>query len=494
MGIVIKQGSKNAIYTYMGFLIGAIYTALLVPKVFYENPEYWGAARLLTSYALVLAPWAMLGSPLAIIKYFPFFRKKNLSKFLFAIAFWGGIGIIIISVGFFFFSKWWFNESANNIFTDNYYLIFPLLIGYILFEISSSIAKSLYKSVITVALREFFLRLIILLSILLYWFDLITFQSFLYFYSFAYLIVFTPLFIWLLKNRELHIIIDFQFLFSTEMKRIYTYALFTILSVGAAVFITQIDTLMISKYLNLKDVAIYGPSMFIATAIVVPSRSIMAIINPIVANAWASNSIDKIKELYKKTSIAPLTITIFLFLIIWINIDLIMHYYGKDFGQGKYIVLFISLGNIFNITTGINGTIINTSKYYRIDIVFQIILILITVVSNIILIPKFGINGAALATGISILIYNMIKLIYVYIKLTMHPFSMKTIMIYMVGIVFFIAIITIPKFDSLILSSIVYTIILTLIYPIVIYLLRISDDINNILDIGISRVKNLMGK
>ncbi len=73
MGIVVKQGSKNAIFTYLGFFIGAIYTALLVPKVFSDFPEYWGVARLLISYALIFAPFAMLGTPMAIIRYFPKF-------------------------------------------------------------------------------------------------------------------------------------------------------------------------------------------------------------------------------------------------------------------------------------------------------------------------------------------------------------------------------------------------------------------------------------
>jgi O-antigen/teichoic acid export membrane protein len=481
MGIIIKQGSKNAIYTYLGFLIGAIYTAILIPKVFMEHPEYWGAARLLTSYAFILAPWIMLGSPMAIIKFFPEFRNKSLGKFLFAITFWVGIGIIIASIGLFLFSRWWFQGTENNVFTDNYYLIYPLLIGYILFEVSSAIAKSLYKSVITVALKEFFLRLIILSIILLFWFNIITFVTFLYIYSFAYLIVFIPLFISLLKNKEVTLLPDFHFLLSKNMNRVYVYALFTILSTGAAVFLTQIDTLMISEYLDLKDVAIYGPSMFIATAIVVPSRSIMAIVNPMVSNAWATDSIDTIKNLYKKTSIAPLTITIFLFLVIWVNIDLIMHYYGKDFGQGKYIVLFISLGNIINISTGINGTIINTSKYYKSDIIFQIILVVLTVITNILLIPKYGINGAALATGITILVYNLIKLGYVYFVLKIHPFSVKTLIVGVIGVIFFIGINNITKPD-LLLYSILYTIIISILYPFIIYKLHVSSDINSIID------------
>jgi len=174
-------------------------------------------------------------------------------------------------------------------------------------------------------------------------------------------------------------------------------------------------------------------------------------------------------------------------LLIWVNIDLIMYYYGKDFGEGKYIVLFISLGNIINISTGINGTIINTSKYYRADIIFQLILIILTVTTNLVLIPKYGINGAALATGITILIHNLIKLTYVYIVLKIHPFSRKTILIFSIGILFFLLIHYLPKLDSLLYSSLILTIIISIVYPIIIYKLHISEDINNIIDSALAR-------
>jgi len=46
MGIVVRQGLKNALFTYLGFIIGGVYTVLLVPKVFNSHPEHWGTALL----------------------------------------------------------------------------------------------------------------------------------------------------------------------------------------------------------------------------------------------------------------------------------------------------------------------------------------------------------------------------------------------------------------------------------------------------------------
>jgi O-antigen/teichoic acid export membrane protein len=234
---------------------------------------------------------------------------------------------------------------------------------------------------------------------------------------------------------------------------------------------------MIGNYLNLTDVAVYGPSFFLATAIMVPSRSMAAIINPIVAKTWVEDSMDELNELYKKSSIAPFTLSIFLFLIIWFNIDLIMKFYGATFGKGKYVFLFIGLGNLMNIVTGINGAIINTSKFYKIDLFFQILLVVITITMNIVLIPVYKINGAALATGLTIIIYNSLKLLYVHKKLKVHPFTSKTLIVSLVGLGFFILSLFGAKGPFWL--NMLFTFIFIITYPLTVYKLNISPDLNS---------------
>ena len=488
MGVVIKHASKNAIFTYLGFIVGAFYTAILVPKVFSEFPEYWGVARLLISYTVIFAPFAMLGIPMAIIKYFPLFNKVERGKFIFGIVFWAFVGLSIISIIIFVIARYWFIDEQNILFNNNYFLLIPLIYGYVFMQIVDSIFQSLYKSNFYVFFKELGYRLIVLITILLYAFNIISFKVFLFSFSFAYIIVSIPLFIYLFNNKNITIKIDFSFLFTKRIKKIYIYAFFTMISASALIILNQIDSVMISKYLTLKDVAIYGPSLFIATTILVPSRSIMTVVRPMVADALSSNLIHKVKELYIKTSIVASTYAIFLFLIIWVNIDLVMNYYGASFGKGKYIVLFISLANIVNVLTGINGTIINISKYYKVDIIFQVILILLTIGTNIILIPIYGINGAAFATFLTVVIHNLIKLIYVYVVMKIQPFNSKSIMLVTLGTLLFILITYRPLFGNLFISSVIYSIFVTLFYWTIVYFLNFSKEINGLINKYLAKI------
>ena len=91
------------------------------------------------------------------------------------------------------------------------------------------------------------------------------------------------------------------------------------------------------------------------------------------------------------------------------------------------MVLCIGLAQLFNGATGVNGAIIINSKYYKYDLYTNFLLVVITLISNYLMIPKYGINGAAMATALSVLLFNLIRLILIKLKMNLQPFSLKTL-------------------------------------------------------------------
>ena len=72
---------------------------------------------------------------------------------------------------------------------------------------------------------------------------------------------------------------------------------------------------------------------------------------------------------------------------------------------------------------GVNGAIIVNSDYYKFDLYTNLFLLIVTIITNIILIPIYGIDGAAMATAISLLLFNFIRVILIYVKMKIHPCS-----------------------------------------------------------------------
>ena len=476
MGIVAKQGLYNSIYTYLGFIIGGIYTVFIVPRVFQVNPEYWGTTRYLISLAMIIVPWVQLSIPSVIIRYFPIFKQKQSKDFLFFILFWTTIGISVGVIVLMLYFKLWFHDE-DPLIMDNLYLVFPILLGYVLFEIVTAFSKSFFKTTFPIFLRELLLRVNVMVFIILYWYNIIDFSVFVNLFAFNYVFIFLVLFIYVINMRALKFSVNFKIIFDKSFIPIYTYAAFSIITLGAGMILLNIDVLMLNKYLTLKQVAIYSPSIYVAGAIMIPSRSIQSIITPIVANAWPSNNIKLIKELYIKSAIAPLVFTIYVFLLIWVNIDFLMAYFGEVYGQGKYVILYLSMGYIINIASGINATIIKTSRFYKADLYFQVALVVVAIIMNVIFIPVYGINGAAMATALTLSVHNLIYTAYVYNRFKMHPFSSKTIIVLLLGVFFFLTFSFIPSNNSLLYLALI-SVIFTVLYWIIIYIIKASEDVN----------------
>ena len=79
---------------------------------------------------------------------------------------------------------------------------------------------------------------------------------------------------------------------------------------------------------------------------------------------------------------------------------------------GLLIVLVIGLAKLFDNLIGNNNAILFNSDYYRVVLTFGVFLTILTVVLNIIFIPKFGIEGAAYATFIAMFLYNISLKLY----------------------------------------------------------------------------------
>jgi O-antigen/teichoic acid export membrane protein len=168
-----------------------------------------------------------------------------------------------------------------------------------------------------------------------------------------------------------------------------------------------------------------------------------------------------------------------MFLLIWLNIDDILHILPEKFQSGKYVVLFIGLSQVVNLACGLNGLIIINSKYFKADLLFNVVLLTFIVITNILLIPKMGIDGAALASLLSIIIHNIIKLIYIYVKIKIQPFDFKSIKLFLISVLVYFIIQLTPMIENSILSVILKTILVLSIFIPLVISMKISNDIND---------------
>lgn len=85
--------------------------------------------------------------------------------------------------------------------------------------------------------------------------------------------------------------------------------------------------------------------------------------------------------------------------------------------------LFLMIGRVVDMYFGLNGVILSTSKKYKSDFAFTLLLIVCVYGFNLFLIPKYGIVGAAISTGFVYVIYNFLRGWYISRAYALNPFQ-----------------------------------------------------------------------
>ena len=130
---------------------------------------------------------------------------------------------------------------------------------------------------------------------------------------------------------------------------------------------------------------------------------------------------------------------------------------------------------------GYNSELISLSKYYKFNVVTILILAIIGIILNIILIPVYGLTGAAAASLTSIIIFNIIKYIFIKIKFGISPFTNKTLKVISLGFILFLIFTYYPiEFDNKILEIFLKSILIILLFSVIFYM-KISKKVNEII-------------
>lgn len=431
MGIIKRQGIKGTIVSYFGILIGYLNLMVIYP-VFLQKDQI-GLISVLIGSASLIAVFCQLGMSNTVIRFFPQFRDDE--KDHRGLMVW----MLIIPVfGFLLFLGVWlfFREQI----LQPYLAQSPLLVEqanwlipisfFMMFSILLESWTSLFQRITTPRIiREVGLKLMATVAVLLYGTQLISFEVFLILFASSYGLASVLLMIYLFQLGRWHLVPDWGFVKPALLKEMAAYSFFIILGGVGSSLITRVDQIMLSEMIGLESVAIYTIAMSMAVVIEIPMRAMLQISAPIVAEAVSKEDKVTLHSLYQKSSITQLIAGGILFGGIWINVENIFAIMprGQEFLAGKYVIFWIGLSKLFDLATSINGLIINNSKHYRVSLYLMGVLAILAIISNRIFIPDFGVNGAAFATALSLFIYNLLMLGFVWRKFQLQPFQWNTL-------------------------------------------------------------------
>ncbi len=131
--------------------------------------------------------------------------------------------------------------------------------------------------------------------------------------------------------------------------------------------------------------------------------------------------------------------------------------------------------------SGVSGTIILTSVNYRYSTYFVLLYSILAILLNYILIPVYGITGAALAFLIANLLYSTVKFLYIFYNYGMNPYNGKFVVLILITAICIFICFQIPQMKNLILDIFIRSTLMILLFGSLTYFLNVSEDINSTL-------------
>jgi O-antigen/teichoic acid export membrane protein len=181
---------------------------------------------------------------------------------------------------------------------------------------------------------------------------------------------------------------------------------------------------MIGYFKTSADVGVYRIAFKIATLITFIQFAVNSIAAPNIASLYANNNMEGLRKYTRQIGVVNALFAIPIFILIIAFPETLLNLFGAEYSSGKLLLPVLALGQLINALCGPVMYILNMTGKEQESQRIMLWMSVINIVLNLVLIPAYGIIGAAIATSISMIAWNVIAavLVYKYYKVIAIPF------------------------------------------------------------------------
>jgi O-antigen/teichoic acid export membrane protein len=187
-----------------------------------------------------------------------------------------------------------------------------------------------------------------------------------------------------------------------------------------------VSRLFVGYYRPAADVGIYQSASQISLIFVIILNAMNTIFAPMIAGLYHRNEIKRIEELYRVSTKWGLYIILPLYLVILtIPQQFIAAIFGKEYIAGSTAMIVLCTTQVINVGTGAVGfllTMTGRQNHWFYTSGFTMILCIIL---NLLLVPIYGLLGAALATSLAVSALYLAGLVQVRLILNLWPYDRR---------------------------------------------------------------------
>jgi len=189
---------------------------------------------------------------------------------------------------------------------------------------------------------------------------------------------------------------------------------------------THTETLVLGILSSSEQVGFFTVSFKIAVTLTVIFQSINAIMAPFIAEIYSRGNIDRLAYQLKAVTRWIFTLTLPVALAIFLEASDIMAVLKPEYVAGTPILQMLTLSHLVSVMVGPVAVLLTMTRYARLNLLDLFLTLILSLILDFLLIPRYGAFGAAIAGTVSITFVNILRLVQVYRNLGIHPYNWST--------------------------------------------------------------------
>lgn len=209
-------------------------------------------------------------------------------------------------------------------------------------------------------------------------------------------------------------------------RKLFAFCIPVALAGLAASLLAFVDRLFVASFCSSAETGVYQAASQLPILFALIFGAFDSIFSPMVADLHARGEHRRLAELYRICAkwrfyaCAP-----FFLIILFAPGALVKFLYGAAYAQGAAPLVILSAGQLFAVIAGNSYTVLTLTGRQRIVVTITLVTLLLDLALNFLLVPRFGLVGAASAAAVSALVLNASMASAVAKHAMILPFDMR---------------------------------------------------------------------
>ncbi|CQR48722.1 flippase [Haloferax massiliensis] len=215
---------------------------------------------------------------------------------------------------------------------------------------------------------------------------------------------------------------------ASHTKELFSFSIPLALSSTFVILMLNADMLFLGYLSSSTSVGYYRSVRPFSQLILIGLMSSVTIYMPLVTEFFESGRKDSVSRIYTVTTkwLAILTFPLVGVFVLF-SPEVVVGFLSEEYKPAAIVLSILSIGMYGRVFVGPNGATTQAIGRPKIEFYAGILGVIVNICFNIVLIPSFGIAGAAIATSMGFTAYNILELTIIYREIGAHPFSMNMV-------------------------------------------------------------------